>query len=431
MVSSKKILKCVFINILICLFLFFTLDIVVYYRHLYMSFRYNVSENNISYLGHITRKMNNNYIKKVMFEENEYPPVVKGSENLRPIVLFGGSFAQGAGLEENQKFSYLLSKQTGRTVINRAGGGWGTQHMLFQLRSSELYDIIKDETDNNIPEYIIYLFMEDHINRIHVAMEPILFGGYPTFVYRQNKGDLSLSPTAYFRFPLLAYVREFYYFNFVGIKSRAELLKQHILLSKKEIDKHYAKNINKPKFVLFLYDDNYEILSSAKDFNDNGIILIMAEQLMGETLHLDKYYISKYDNHPNKLVWEKLTPKFIDFLKNYDEKEKNETFDFISEKIKNEYSDVNTEQKFDFKNINSVREGCSGFSICVQDKENIQAGKVSASQAYFSYFLWSSENLLSEFGRNFITKKLLDFAMFVNPDNKVYEVYQEKYYEHH
>lgn len=424
----KKYVTCILVNLLMCIILFFILDIIVYYRHLYMSFKYNVASDNISYLGHITRKMNKNNIKNVMFKTNIYPPTVMGSSNLRPIILFGCSFAEGAGLESNQIFSYLLSKQTRRTVFNRAVGGWGTQHMLFQLQNPELYNLISDSKAENIPEYIVYLFISDHVNRIHVAMEPILFGGYPTFVYRQNKEGLSLAPTAYFRFPLIAYIREFYYFNFVDIKSRTELLKQHILLSKKEIDKHYANSINKPKFILFIYDDNYEILSLAQDLKDNGIILIMAEQLMGESLNNEKYYLSKYDTHPNKLVWEKLTPKFIEFLKNYDERKEKVTLDFISEKIKNEYSYINIEQKFDFKNINSVREDCSGFSVCIKDRENTERGNISIFQAYFSYFLWCSENLISEFGRNFVTNKMLDLVISINPYNSIYRDYYETYY---
>ncbi len=54
-----------------------------------------------------------------------------------PVILFGCSFTFGAGLNDNETFSYKLSKYTGRNVYNRGLSGYGVQHMLYMLNDSD------------------------------------------------------------------------------------------------------------------------------------------------------------------------------------------------------------------------------------------------------------------------------------------------------
>ena len=94
------------------------------------------------------------------------------NKDLKPIVLFGCSFAFGFGIDDEQTFSYKLSKYTNRTVYNRGLCGGGIQHVLYQLRREDFYKEIPE------PEYVIYLYISNHIRRMYkYAYNDVVLGG--------------------------------------------------------------------------------------------------------------------------------------------------------------------------------------------------------------------------------------------------------------
>ena len=65
----------------------------------------------------------------------------------KPVIWFGCSFAEGAGLEDNQTPCYKISQLTGRSCINRSKGATGTQFMYYQLLNP---DFIKASLISNL-----------------------------------------------------------------------------------------------------------------------------------------------------------------------------------------------------------------------------------------------------------------------------------------
>ena len=284
-----KLLKIISINLIIFLILAFILDIYIYYSHLYMSYYYNPAVDNISYFKHITRKLNYNYAKEIMFRNDIYPKSENtGNGNYKsPYVIFGCSFAEGAALKDNEKFTYQLAKRVQAPVYNRARGGWGPQHMLFQLKSDEFYKKIKPDYNefklHNKPgaEYkpvFIYTYINGHVQRMETGMEPILFGGYPTFVYRNKNGSLVFDNFSMFmfRFSILSKIKELIFLETPKIK-QAEKLKLHFLEAKKEIDKHYQN----AEFIVLIYLIDDEILYTVDELLENGIKVVFFEGLTG------------------------------------------------------------------------------------------------------------------------------------------------------
>ena len=430
----RTMTKYITINLIIFIVLFFVLDIFIFYRHLYMSFKYDPSCHNISYIKHISRKLDKNEIEKIIFEEIKYRPVENKEKNYKSIILFGCSFTEGASLANNETFSHILAKGMKRGVYNRAHGGWGTQHMLYQLRSNKFYELLNNKkisnTEKEIPQYIIYTYITDHINRIHIAMEPILFGGYPTFVYKKTQANtLEIAPTYLFRFPLISFLREFIYFNYIDYKSKSEFLKLHITQSKEAIEKNYKKENQKPKLVILIYYPDYEIMSITESLVKEGIIVISAEELIKEPLNRNKYFISKEDKHPNKQAWEKIVPQLKEYLESYNDKKQKESIKYIKSELEKEYRDIDVNKKgFNLKEIYIAREGYSDFSICAKDKKLESENKISKRKAYIAYILWSIENLTSSFGRTKITKELRKLVKKINPNNETYKKYYERYY---
>ncbi len=407
-----KVLKIIFINLLFFLILFFLLDIFTYYRQLYISYKHNPIEDNISYFKHITRDLSEKNVNKIIYENINYPKAENTTSELNPIVIFGCSFAQGAGLSENQTFSHKLALISKAPVYNRASGGWGTQHMLFQLKSDDLYkNVLKD---NRTPLFI-YIYIPDHINRIHRAMEPVLYGGYPTFVYKFKQNQLIFDKTSQFlfRFPLLSYIKEYLY-TFKTVEEKADFLFLHLLEAKKEINKHY-KNAD---FIVLVYSDNDEILSVSRKLTKNGIKVVFFEGLTNINPENEDYYISKYDNHPNERAWDLLTPKFYNYIKNANYNEVTKQANFKQDYIKIHYSPKT-------RDYTLAKSFPSSYSLYSLDKKLIEQEKINKFRAVGAYVSWCISNLFYNNTCNFISGIFLDISIKMNPYNENYKIYKK------
>ena len=159
-INFKKFVKFIFINLFIFIILFFIFDIVVYYRHIYTSNYDHIIYSDISYISHITRKMNKQYIDSVMFDDKLYKKPLNLNSMKNPIILFGCSFVEGIALKNNETFQYKMAQLSNAPVFDYSRGGWGTQHMLYQVLSDNFY---KKFDNNNLPKHVIYTYIQDHI----------------------------------------------------------------------------------------------------------------------------------------------------------------------------------------------------------------------------------------------------------------------------
>ncbi len=334
----------------------------------------------------------------------------------RPIFLFGCSFIEGAGLKAEDNIDYRLAKYLKSPVYNRSAGGWGTQHTLFQLKSDEFYTIFNDKKN----PIIIYTYMNDHQNRINKAMEPILFGGYPTFVYHKKNNELIYDKFSefIFRFPVLSTLKEIIYYNTSKAKDRAEFLKMHILESKKEIDKHY--NGQRTDFILLIYEEDYEILSIIDDLIKNGVKVVSYEQITGLNSDNISLQISEIDAHPSKKAWEIFIPKFGEYIKNL-ENNQNNIIQYKEEKIK-QYQITN----YSFNICNIFRERpYAYFSISYKDNKLVEEKKLSQLRTKIAYTFWSIGNLVDGLHIKHLSNIFINISIKINPYNDFYKQYKK------
>ncbi len=418
--------KIIITNIILLIIVFFLLDIYVYYNHLYISHRYSIFDN-ISYTKHITRKLNKNYTDSIMFSPDTYiryggtHSPLEGSANLqnRPIFLFGCSFIEGAGLNQEENIDYLLVKNTNSLVFNRSAGGWGTQHTLYQLKNDKFYKTF-EHIKNPI---IVYTYIDDHKHRINRAMEPILFGGYPTFVFREKNKKLIYDNISsfIFRFPILSAIKENLYYNSSKCKDRAEFLKFHILEAKKEIDEHYKNQ--KTDFIVLIYKEDYEILSIIDDLINNNIKVTTYEQLTGINSNNPILQISETDTHPSRKAWELFIPKFVQYLNRLEDKQiYSEIIEYKEKQIQNfEIENYN----FNADNLFHREIPIAGFSLAYLDKQEIEKNKISLFRASAAYISWCISNLLKESHIKFLSDFMLKITIKLNPYNKFYKDYKD------
>ena len=219
----------------------------------------------------------------------------------RPIVILGGSYAYGHGLKKENTFPYLLSKYTQRPVYNFSVCGieglTSVKYLLDYISMGEEY---KNKVSN--PEYYIYVYMHDHINRFLNIQ--FLYIYYETFFEVHNKIYKRL-----LKFPVIKLVCTYWQFNklinkksksqVLDIEESSKFLKKIIIYINEELKKISPDS----KFIILLYNSkNSELYNPFKIMFDTETGFVF-----------DKDYCLQKDiapTHPNEKAWAILTPLF-------------------------------------------------------------------------------------------------------------------------
>lgn len=265
------------------------------------------------YKEYYTRKVDNEYLYNKYIlgnQEINYRKVVNPNTKYpSPILLFGCSYVYGHKIPEDKILSEVLGKYTKRAIYNRAFHGAGTQLMLYQLQSEDFYKIIPQ------PEYIIYVYITDHLRRIKIPCIPSI-KDYMDIYYFYDEHSKSLKRkqyNKYFKLPFFIYYinnKKKYNYN-----DGLDLFKYEILESKKLIDKHWKNT----KFVVFIYEKyNTEIQNLIiSELKHNGIIVIKRNDIAPFDDFDTRFALSEDDGHPNEYAWEYIVPKLMKELKKY------------------------------------------------------------------------------------------------------------------
>lgn len=248
----------------------------------------------------------------------------------KPLVIIGGSYAYGHGIEPEKTFPALLSEYTHRPVLNFAVSGGSGFTSVEKIYS----EIAQDENLKqlvNSAEYVIYVHMSDHINRY-------------LFVNGAKEYNLKFIPSRVEKFLTKLYtVRyivgtlrlKYYSLGFPDIKMSEKFLMKMLI----NLNKHVKTFSPNSKFIIILYDEKialeaYQNNKNAVRFvsdimkssvwnrfsNETGACIVHTKDITG--FPFDYRYKLSYDFplagwHPNAEVWKMFTPLFVDkYLKN-------------------------------------------------------------------------------------------------------------------
>jgi len=230
---------------------------------------------------------------------------IKQNTDKKPIIWFGCSFAEGAGLEDNYTPCYKISELTGRSCINKAKGATGTQFMLYELQDNNFI--------NSAPEaeYIIYTFIYNHIQRLYNYQVNPLIDMF-NLRYKIKNGQLkNITPEfnpIYSSFFIKRLLNK-KVFKQAEQESIDFILFNKILQESLNITK---KNYPNSKFILLEFPDlsrkelpDYEV----KKLERMGITVVKVTDLIKDTnIYEEKYWLS--DNiHPTAEAWDLILPK--------------------------------------------------------------------------------------------------------------------------
>ena len=261
-----------------------------------------------------------NYLKTYTFDESPYDlREPSGLEyKSEPVIIFGCSFAYGDRLDHHQTFSHKLANIIKAPVYNRASCAWGLQHMLHQIRTKDIFNIVKQK-----PKHIIYIFINNHIYRMYRHTNQFPFNNMLYLHYKFDGNDFKKhNPTFPFleRTSIIGKIHHYEanrktyeekYFN-----KNFDLLKLYFIKSREELEKQYGK-IN---FTIIKYnfedDEQSKYLETVRwnELKEIGFNVIDTKDLVGRKLNRRE---DKADDnfHPSEEVWNILTPKIAEELK--------------------------------------------------------------------------------------------------------------------
>lgn len=229
------------------------------------------------------------------------PPVVFDSN--KKILIFGCSYSYGASLEENQTFGYKLAQKYNGTVYNHSFPGWGLQHMYWQIDENK-YNVLS--YDKNI-DTILYVFMEDHINRLYAFFSSSLFENIYNVRYSLKNGKLEQEKIVFpfiNVFYLTKALRNYSYDSYKHSpnydKNSCELVLALLSESNKKLKEKYPS----AKFVLIEY--NSDILKKIKKgISHSGWEYYSTNDFLQLNIDLnDENYHFKNDPHPTENAWD-------------------------------------------------------------------------------------------------------------------------------
>lgn len=224
----------------------------------------------------------------------------------KPILIYGCSVAYGFALSAEESFGNQLSEFTKRPVHNFGMSAKGLQHAYFLIKN--------DEKISPEPEYVFYVFINDHFRRMYVDCNKIDTLNYLT--YRVKNGTLvenrqgTLADKSY----LVSNFKNMAYYGLKNIfKDQIfDFAKLYIVSMKNEIKTKYPH----AKFVLIDYDNGYfseltpeRIVQLKKE----GIDVVVLNDEFQDKLKLDSYKNSVSKDifrHPNGKAW-KLVVKYL------------------------------------------------------------------------------------------------------------------------
>ena len=194
-----------------------------------------------------------------------------------------------------ETFSGQLSKYTDTTVYNYGISGGSPKEALYLLRYYLNLKSIKN------PEYVIFTYIEDQINRINQYGWVIDNEEMPVFI---KKSDNTLEYNN--KRKKIYKSKTFLYLNHVYSEHQSVKCKDLLNLYFTEINKEIKKNFPDCKFVILVYTETG--IEDWEPLKKENIEIIHLKDLADINPNDAEYCISKEDVHPNAKVWEKIVP---------------------------------------------------------------------------------------------------------------------------
>ena len=298
-------LKRVFINILLIFVVLVSVEFYSFYKTKIENDNFKKQADQLE--ANNTRKYKTKYRLLKPFNTTIYRNsfIKNKSKN---ILWFGCSFAEGAGLNDNQTPCFKISELTGKSCINKAKGATGTQFMYYQINDENIMN------DAKSADYVIYTFIWNHIQRLYNYQVNPLIDMF-NLRYKIIDGNLvDITP----QFNLLYssfFVKRF--LNKIVYEQAKEESYNFKLFNKimKETYNISQKRYPNSKFIFIEFPElsrkelpDYEV----KELESYGIKVIKVKDIIGDIDIYDKKYWLPDNIHPTEHAWDLILPIIVE-----------------------------------------------------------------------------------------------------------------------
>lgn len=299
--NSHLMKKIIILNLIFLIFVFFAFDYFIFCQ---ARQKYNFK---ISYYENMFKKTE--FLKEnVLFYSSQISYREPENENspLQSIYITGCSFAYGFGLEKDETLSAKLGHLIQNPVYNKAYQSWGLNHTVFLAENDILLK-------NNLKDPLAVLFLYADFQNIRMFM-PNVFFERDEILYK-IKNDKLIPRKNIFnfqssRFPLIYTINQKIFYKLETMpfweKHIEKMLFLHFKTLKDDINKKYPTT----KLVILEYSPSQTLNNISDDLAKENIQIISFQDDLKLNLNKEEYYIPN-DGHPNKKVWEIVTPKLI------------------------------------------------------------------------------------------------------------------------
>ena len=238
--------------------------------------------------------------------------------NKLPITVLGCSYAYGHGLKKEESFPFLLSEITQRPILNYSTCG---SNIIENF--DKIYNDINMKNHDTVynSQYIIYIYMHDHISRYLSPNRYDLDILYYD-LFELNKFEKYLSKVFLFRYLITKFRLKNILREYPDSEKSGIYLEKLMKISASRLKKLSPNS----KFIIIVYDEklnrnlfprdikfNSDVLNSSvwNNLEKDGITIVHTKDLMG--FKFDKRYKLQHDIadwHPNARAWKEFTPKF-------------------------------------------------------------------------------------------------------------------------
>ena len=229
-------------------------------------------------------------------------------DNANNIVWFGCSFAEGAGLNDNQTPCYKISELTGKSCINKAKGATGTQFMYYQINNDNIMN------DAKTADFVIYTFIWNHIQRLYNYQVNPLIDMF-NLRYKIEEGNL-IDITPKFN-PLYSSFFVKRILNKIVYEQAKEESYDFKLFNKimQETYKISQKRYPNSKFIFIEFPElskkelpDYEV----KELESYGINVVRVKDIIGDVDIYDQKYWLPDNIHPTEQAWDLILPIIVE-----------------------------------------------------------------------------------------------------------------------
>ncbi len=296
-----KILKNILINILCIIALVYVTDFILIYKVLKKGVNHVPRKAYFDYYDRFYKVFSYEQIEDryVYNKYNLYRRVENENSSLPPILIFSDCFSYGLYLSDNETYSYFLGEYSKRPIYNRGSYLISVQHMLFQLKNENFYNVVPK------PKDIIYTWKSYNTTTDVLGVTP---WNKLEFYYKRDINNklyfhrasiIENSPIV----KMLSYAKAYdkYEIKYNNYKDAEDIFYLHLKEAKDEVEKHWGKDVNFYIIVAFEDCSRYSNLIKKLELLGYKFIYLDAKYFKDK-----KYIFSNDEAHYSKLGYQEL-----------------------------------------------------------------------------------------------------------------------------